>query len=483
MVSNIYNNTDLRSSLSKLRKEIKSNKTYLENPKLYKKLITCLDNEDPKVRKNAALLIGLFNYEDVVNILLEAYNKEGTEFVKEAYLKGCLNHNCIKYLDVLENIQTKLLESDDIYPKHIQSQLKVINQLIQKNSKHKNKLLRVQHQYLDVVLTTIPWYQFTLFEALKGFRYKPVGQGVLVRSDCLLDLKEIRNYEEMLIPLKGCVGMNMDIDLIVNNISNSSLKRTLDIIYNSNDPFYFKLIDRLKEKNSTFIRKISDGLALKNPKLLLNSPHQYEIEIILKELRPGSINAYLRLMDIERRRFTYRRSTTAFSMKPFLAATLMELAKPYLEDNSRVLDPFCGSGTLLIERERYKHPRFMMGVDIYSEGLDIAKKNTAYAGINIHYVHKDSLRLVNNEDFDEIFTDMPTREQMSSKEALTDLYDRFFKRIPRLVKVGGYIFIYTSELSLIRKNLRLLKDYLLLIEHYELIRDKKMYYFFIIKMR
>ena len=84
--------------------------------------------------------------------------------------------------------------------------------------------------------------------------------------------------------------------------------------------------------------------------------------------------------------------------------------------------------------------------------------------------------------FDEIFTDMPTYAQMKDTRALKNIYDNFFKRIHRHVLPEGYVFIYTTEISLVEKNLRLNSDYLTLVEHYDVPRGKTMAYFFIIQV-
>lgn len=73
--------------------------------------------------------------------------------------------------------------------------------------------------------------------------------------------------------------------------------------------------------------------------------------------------------------------------------------------------------------------------------------------------------------------------QVNDAKQLKRYYDRFFERIRRLVKPGGYVFIYTSEISLVRKNLRLQEGYLTLIEHYEIPRGKNMFYFFIMQVK
>lgn len=480
----IKNNQQLRKSLIELKSKSDGSEEYFHDKELYLTLISYLTNDDPKVRKNSALLIGMFQEDDVVEVLLSHYEKETIEYVKEAYLKGCLDHDCHQWIHSLEKIQKELIDNvNEIEAKHLQSQLKIINLLVLQNQHHRVKMLHMKHDEIDIILTTIPWYQFTLFDDLKGYRYKPVGQGVLVRTNSLFELKDLRSFEEILIPLSGCVQMNMDSDEIAHKIYNSSFQRILNILYDTKEPFYYKVSDRLKQKNGKLMREVAEKISLLYPDFLLNSPHQYEIEIVLKELRTQKVNAYLRIMDIEKRRFQYRKEATSFSIKPFLAATLMKLAQPYFISHARVLDPFCGSATLLIERNIARQTHFAMGLDIYGKGLDSARKNTKLAGQNIHFVHKDALRFVNSEPFDEIFTDMPTKEQMNDTVKLRDLYDRFFKRIPKLVKHNGYVFIYTSELSLVRKNLRLHQKYLTLVEHYELVRERNMYYFFIMKVK
>ena len=137
----------------------------------------------------------------------------------------------------------------------------------------------------------------------------------------------------------------------------------------------------------------------------------------------------------------------------------------------------------MIEKNYVVPSKFAMGIDVFGKGIEAARKNSKAAGQNIYFVHKDALRFVNNEMFDEIITDMPTLPQMNDPRLLHELYDRFFARIHRLVKPKGYVFLYTSEISLVRKNLRLQEGYLTLVEHYEIPRGKNMFYFFIMQLK
>lgn len=479
-ISNIKKNECIRESLIEL-KSIATRKQIREDKELKEKLVELLSHEDPKVRKNCAIILG--EYQDTIDLLLNAYHREDTEYVKEAYLKGMSIQDCHDYFSDLKTIQKGLLEQNNVASKHIQAQLKILNPLILKSQTHKKKVIKLKHDYVDVVLTTLPYYQFVLFESVLHLKYKQVSQGVLVRTNSILDLQTIRTYKDMLLPLRGASSMNIDIDSFAAGFERCNLLEILSKLYDDHSVFYFKVIDEMREKNSQLVKKVSEKLFQIYPQTLLNSTENHDIEIVLKEVKQGKVNAYLKLSHLNNPRFIYRKEATATSMHPYVAATLVALAKPYMISNAKVLDPFVGSSTLLIERNIVKPAHFALGLDVYGQGIESARKNAKLAGQSNYYVHKDALRFVNNELFDEIFTDMPTFAQMKDQSQLQDLYDRFFSRIHKLVKHEGYVFIYTSEISLVRKNLRLQEGYLSLEEHFEIPRGKNMFYFFIIKVK
>lgn len=480
-VGNIKNNEQVRESLIELKALTQKGFSIRDDIKLKDNLIDLLEDEDPKIRKNSAVLLG--NYDNTAGVLLRAYYHEKTEYVKDAYLKGMSMQDCRQYVGDLRQIQNELMQLDDHTPKHIQAQLKILNPLILKNQIHKKKIIKLKHEAIDVILTSLPYYQFVIFEHVLHLRYKPVIQGVLVRTDSLYDLLNIRVYKEMLIPLQRASGMEIELEAIVEGIRQSNIVDILDKLYDDQSVFYFKVEDGMREKNPQLIKKVSEKLFEYFPQKLLNTTELYDIEIVLKEIKKGKVNAYLKLTHLKSPRFSYRKEVIATSMQPYVAATLVQLAKPYMKDKGKVLDPFVGTGTLLIEKNMVVPSTFAMGIDIFGRGIDSARKNTKLANQTIYYVNKDALRFVNNEMFDEILTDMPTLAQMKDEVALHDLYDRFFDRIRRLVKPEGYVFLYTSEISLVRKNLRLQSGYLALEEHYEIPRGKNMFYFFIIKVK
>ena len=82
-VENIKNNINVRESLIELKAVIQKDHTVIKDKALKQNLINLLNDEDPKVRKNSAILLGV--YQDTAELLLDAYKNETTEYVKDAY--------------------------------------------------------------------------------------------------------------------------------------------------------------------------------------------------------------------------------------------------------------------------------------------------------------------------------------------------------------------------------------------------------------
>src|SRR5699024_5618543 len=178
------------------------------------------------------------------------------------------------------------------------------------------------------------------FESVLHLKYKPVTQGVLVRSDSLYDLLNIRTYRDMLIPLSGATGLNIDLESIMAGFQRCHLEDILDKLYDDQSIFYFRVADETREKHPTLIKKVSQAIFELYPQRLLNTTDGYDIEIVLKEMKKDKVNAYLRLTHLKSSRFEYRREIISNSMQPYIAATLVQLAKPYMKDHGKVLDPF-----------------------------------------------------------------------------------------------------------------------------------------------
>ncbi|MEG0109119.1 MAG: methyltransferase, partial [Lachnospiraceae bacterium] len=143
-----------------------------------------------------------------------------------------------------------------------------------------------------------------------------------------------------------------------------------------------------------------------------------------------------------------------------------------------VLDPFCGVGTMLIERQKVVKGNTSYGIDTFAEAIRKAKINTEAAGQIIHFVNKNCLEFTHEYSFDEIFTNMPFATGHKSQDEIYEIYEAFFPKAKEWLVPGGTIIMYTHN-----------RDYALLlaqkhgykiIEEFE-IMDKEGTYLLIIK--
>jgi predicted RNA methylase len=108
-----------------------------------------------------------------------------------------------------------------------------------------------------------------------------------------------------------------------------------------------------------------------------NDPTQYELTI---RLHADAKKTYLlvgRSISVKKR-FDYRKADVSVSINPVLAACLVRLIPRNL--TGCVVDPTCGSGTLLIERLAYSKENCALGIDINPTAITAFNKNIDATG-------------------------------------------------------------------------------------------------------
>lgn len=128
-------------------------------------------------------------------------------------------------------------------------------------------------------------------------------------------------------------------------------------------------------------------------------------------------DVFIRPKDVPDTRFAYRKRMLPASIHPVLAFCLARYALSFISAaRPRTLDPFCGSGTLLMELESVV-PTAMIGVDASERALDAARENAAAAHSGARFVHKDILKFEPREAFDLILTNMPFGNRVGTHSA------------------------------------------------------------------
>lgn len=234
----------------------------------------------------------------------------------------------------------------------------------------------------------------------------------------------------------------------------SDLLTFLQQDHKGDTPFYYRI--ELKSNKdlrfkSDLTKKIASTLELESNRMLLNSPSHYEIELRIIENEEGNCSIMVKYFTLPDHRFSYRTESVAASIKPTDAALLAALAQPYMAEDAQVLDPFCGVGTMLIERQKIQKANTSYGIDIYPTAIAKAQENTQNAGQIIHYINKDFFNFTHEYMFDEIFTNMPFAAGKTTQQEIVQLYEQFFKKIPSLLTKEGKVILYTHNATEAKK--------------------------------
>ena len=109
----IKKGTDRRASLIALKKELKDEakkKVFLTmTGNRLDEIMKCLVDEDPKVRKNAAAILGELHCQDALDVLMDAYEEEDKLFVREAYVQALSAIICLSWKSGCRNWQNMML--------------------------------------------------------------------------------------------------------------------------------------------------------------------------------------------------------------------------------------------------------------------------------------------------------------------------------------------------------------------------------------
>lgn len=459
----IKNRIDIRKNLIALRSEVQKEDgkkalaySLAGDFSVFEEL---LSHEDAKVRKNAALLLADMECEEMSECIWEAYKKEQTLFVRGDYLKALNRFDCRAYLQEMKDRMRTMEESTPLpeEEKHFRSeytQLKYIVMRYDRPTKHKFNGYEKCH---EIILMTNRNQREATRRQLEEEHVKMLAGGMRFSTTRLKEILTIRTYSEMLFPIKGAPFLDGSPERMAGQLMESDMMKFLLENHWGDPPFYFRLETRstlLIDQKVDLVKKVSSALERLSKGQLLNTTSGYEIELRLVAGKDGRFIPLLKMFTVPDWRFAYRKECLPTSIAPVNAALIMELSKEYLKEDAQVLDPFCGVGTMLVERGRLTPVRSMYGIDILSEAIEKARENASIAHLVINYINRDFFDFRHDYLFDEIVTNMPGVGKTRDICSLTTLYNRFLDKIPEVMEKGGVIIAYTMAHELLRQCLR-----------------------------
>ena len=254
------------------------------------------------------------------------------------------------------------------------------------------------------------------------------------------------------------------------NLGNHIAKLLKDNLISSchdetNSPFYYRIEVKStmnKQKKLSLIEEIKEKLDSSLNGKYINNPSLYEFEIRIIE-KEDKYSVLFKLYTVDDTRYNYRVTDLPASINPTTAAILMQEIKGYLKEDAEVMDAFCGTSTMLIERSFVKKYKSLTGIDISEDAVEYSKINANNVPLKIELVCENILKYQGPE-FDEIISNMPFGNRVSNHELNITLYKRFIGKLDTMLKSKGMAFLLTSEIGLMKKlisenkNLKLVKN-------------------------
>lgn len=490
LLHQIEDQQDVRANLSAIRAAIREKENYDRAVELIgegEKILPLLSSEDAKVRKNAAALLGDLEIYEAAEALFLAYQKEDTLFVRGTLLTALEKTDPTPYLKELQGQYEKLCQQElkENEKKHVREELHALERILRSENSDTSHTFIGWKEKVTILLTTNPNYRELTASKLQAYRKGNTSLGVKAVVDNLREVVKIRTFRELLFPisLTESVTVKDTPEKLGQALADSKLLPLIERCHKEPGPFYFRVEMRSGlslEERSRYVKRMAAALEEKTGRKLLNSANEYEFELRLFTDKEGKYHVFLKMNTIPMERFSYRKEAIASSIHPSSAAMLLELCKPYLKERAQILDPCCGVGTMLVERNKLLPTREIYGIDIFGEAVDKAKINCEAAGIHVNFIHRDYLDFKHNYLFDEIIANMPVRGKRTREEQ-DAFYSGFFQKSEELLAPEGVLILYSNETGFVKKQLRLHQKMKLYQEY--VIRDRDQFVLYIIGVR
>lgn len=489
LFTKIASGEEIKTSLAEFKQELGKTEDISRIPSSvtegYTVFCRLLQDDDPKVRKNAALILGMLHCQNALDDLYQGYISDETLYNKAAYLKAIGSINFDRYKDELLKKRDELISISPSAEtkKHLMEELHELNMLLmpcfEKHNFVGNELVNE-----CVLLTNRNFKQVTMKE-LGKIPHKEFTAGVMVKTKQIdYVLHNVRTYSELLFVPETIKTVSAEASIAAQELTDSDIISYISCrLSNPDSPIRFRIEDRGKDSklSAIYARTLGSELELLSHGRFINSTDNYEIELRFIDNSDGRKVVLIQFCMLKDTRFSYRKHSLAVSLRPYLAALFIQLSSGYLKDNAAVLDPFCGCGTMLTEREKFSPARLYYGIDLFGDAVTAARDNIKAAGFasKCELIKRDFFDFKHEYKFDEIITDMPFSTNAKTPADIENIYKRFFKAVDGFCEKDAHLFIYSRNRDYLRKYS--LANGFKILEEFEISKIEKAYFFILAK--
>lgn len=414
-------------------------------------LYAALRSDAPKLRKNAARLAGALADVRDVPALAAALAAEEQRFVRPSLLLA-LGACGGEQAEAVLSAYSVAPAADAGEERHVREETDAL-------AAAKKRFLHFEKHGFTGLPKAYPIELRTPDKLEGSLRFELEAQGitpvftepgaVCVNTKELAPLFACRSFFELLFPIARKTSAAPE---LIARHAGAFLWELLPAAHTGKPPFGYRIEVRGENADRAALAK---AVAAKlDGSMLVNAPGDYEAELRI-ELRPnGSVDVFLKLYTIPDGRFAYRVGALPASIHPATAAAVLRYARAYLKEGARVLDPCCGSGTVLIERGKLTETAALTGVDIAHKAIGIARENAAAAGSQAKFICNDCLRFEAKRKYDEVIANLPFGNRVGTHKNNERLYAAMLDKLPEWLVPGGIALLYTMEFTLLKKLVR-----------------------------
>lgn len=445
--------TSLMAAMLKKKAQRDSLTAYLEETN-NSSLIKALSLSSPKLRKNTARVMSALNDEAYSPLLISALKKETQQYVRPSLVQAIGSIGESNSIKLLEELYEKA--DKDATDKNKINEIQALSVAIMKNEKFVPPTFTGLDSKKEVVLRTMPGYAFDLKDHLIKLGYEATtsnknDQDVMVVTDKIESLFNIRTFSDLYFLVARKIPLNGR--SIYSALTEFGLIPFLKQTHADFNKMYYRIeipgTSITQKTRSEYIKNIS--FQINKMPGIHDNPYNYQFELLI-EPYSRSCDIYINLKTIKDDRFDYRVNTLPASISPYIAAIVSEYIKKYAKSTSKVLDPFCGTGTMLIERAKAAPYSNLSGVDIKNKAVEFATENSDKAGLSIEYTNSDILKYKPNMKYTEVLSNMPFGNRVGTHTANIEIYEGFFKSVKNYLEKDAILALYTMEGKLLEST-------------------------------
>ncbi|HEY0687454.1 MAG TPA: methyltransferase domain-containing protein [Kribbella sp.] len=305
----------------------------------------------------------------------------------------------------------------------------------------------------QVVLRTISGAEDLLAEALATFGavHRSDSRIIFRISGTLEELRDVRLYSSLAVPLAGSPGDEVFLASVRRSVGRGVLSAL-----STPGPLRFRL-----EIGTPAAAEVS--VALEHALGWINDPGDWSVNFMRS---PAGWEAEVGPFYWTRRFGRFER--LPWSTKPVVAEILVRLAK--LRPGQRILDPFCGTGTLLVTAGRLEPDVILLGSDQDPDAIDLARINFDRFGVTgrLDIAMAECIQHP-DRSVDRMVANLPFGKLVGSHAGNGRLYPAALEEIARVLADDGRVVLMTDDK-------RLLKDAVMHTTGLKVVRERLLRY-------